>query len=103
MYGSSQGVTDGSAKWVLNDKVISKTYNKKATGCVMHDPTQEIKKHQNSARFVNDVTLLHNAERFDTEAMCIMNLIQTDVNLHGSSMSGENQALKMKMNFQKTT
>eukprot|EP00957_Ditylum_brightwellii_P088633 6750892-Ditylum_brightwellii.AAC.1 len=33
MYGSGQGTTYGLAKWMLNDNVISKTYNKKATGC----------------------------------------------------------------------
>eukprot|EP00957_Ditylum_brightwellii_P002362 181156-Ditylum_brightwellii.AAC.1 len=62
MYGSGQGATDGPAKWTFKDNVIAKTYNKKATGCRMHDPTKSIMKKQNSVRFMDDVTKLHNTE-----------------------------------------
>eukprot|EP00957_Ditylum_brightwellii_P192176 14629170-Ditylum_brightwellii.AAC.1 len=62
MYGSGQGTTGGRAKWTFKDNVITKTYNKKVTDCRMNDPTKSIIKKQNSARFVDDVTKLHNAK-----------------------------------------
>eukprot|EP00957_Ditylum_brightwellii_P046356 3518143-Ditylum_brightwellii.AAC.2 len=83
MFGAGQGATDGPAKWTLTDNIIAKTYNKKATGCTLHDPTKEIVKKQNSAQFVDDVIKLHNNKNFDTDAQTIMEQIQKDVNLHG--------------------
>eukprot|EP00957_Ditylum_brightwellii_P170118 12949025-Ditylum_brightwellii.AAC.1 len=49
MFGLGQEATDGPAKWTLLDNIKTKTYNKKAHGCTMHDPTKTIQKKQNSA------------------------------------------------------
>eukprot|EP00957_Ditylum_brightwellii_P047520 3609056-Ditylum_brightwellii.AAC.1 len=83
MYGSGQGATDGPVKWTLKDNGITKTYNKKAPDCRMHNPRKSIQKKQNSARFMDDATKLHNVERFDIKATKLMHQNQTDVNLHG--------------------
>eukprot|EP00957_Ditylum_brightwellii_P139103 10602567-Ditylum_brightwellii.AAC.2 len=47
-YGPGQGVCDAGAKLNYTDSIIKRAYNKKATGCELVDPKQEIYIKQNS-------------------------------------------------------
>ena len=58
-YGVGQGATDAGTKWIYTENIITRAYNKKAIGCRVTDPKEEIQHKQNAVTFVDDKTLLH--------------------------------------------
>eukprot|EP00957_Ditylum_brightwellii_P034193 2591338-Ditylum_brightwellii.AAC.1 len=83
IYGSSQRATDSPTKWNLTDNIIAKAYSKKSKGRILKDPTKTMVKKQFSARYVDDITKLHNNSKVDIAAVDLMHQIQHDVNLQG--------------------
>eukprot|EP00957_Ditylum_brightwellii_P068377 5190977-Ditylum_brightwellii.AAC.1 len=52
IHRTGQGATNSPPKLILNDNLIAKAYGKKAKGCIMHDPTQQLIKKQYSFRYL---------------------------------------------------
>eukprot|EP00957_Ditylum_brightwellii_P183859 14004662-Ditylum_brightwellii.AAC.1 len=82
-YGSGQGTCDTGTKWNYTDSIITRAYNKKATGCEPVNPKQEICIKQNSVKFVDDNTLLHNLLQIDISLQTLMHHVQHNASLWG--------------------
>eukprot|EP00957_Ditylum_brightwellii_P019286 1454720-Ditylum_brightwellii.AAC.1 len=44
LHGTVQGATDSPLKWNFNNNILANAYNKKAHGCMLHNPTGKLKK-----------------------------------------------------------
>jgi hypothetical protein len=60
-YGLGQGATDGGAGWTSVSNIVIKSHNKKAHGSTIADPANTIKVKRSADMFVDDTTLVVNA------------------------------------------
>eukprot|EP00957_Ditylum_brightwellii_P169351 12889925-Ditylum_brightwellii.AAC.1 len=63
--GIRQGPTDAPPGHTFNSDVCQKCYDKKAKGCIIRDPMQQLIQHRNLDQNVDDTTKQHNASRYN--------------------------------------
>ena len=59
LYGVGQGATDAPTGWLLVSTILSRYYNQKAIGCILHDPTNTSWVTWKHVMFVDDTYLIH--------------------------------------------
>eukprot|EP00957_Ditylum_brightwellii_P068277 5184055-Ditylum_brightwellii.AAC.1 len=81
VHGMGQGPCDTPSKWTCMVNPSLKSFNKKAKGCLITDPTRSISIKENAKMYVDDNKMVHNNKRFDSTAKELMNYVDHDVNL----------------------
>eukprot|EP00957_Ditylum_brightwellii_P173853 13235765-Ditylum_brightwellii.AAC.1 len=91
VFGIGQGLTDSPSGWLFISNVILKCYTQLAKGCILQDPTEMISMPTHADMFVNDNTLMHNAQSFSAPTWLIINNKQHDTEIWGRLLwvSGE--------------
>ena len=79
LYGIGQGATDAPTGWLLVSTILSRYYNKKATGTILQDPTGQYRTQWKHVMFVDDTYLIHSSTDPSAPLSTIEALVQNDV------------------------
>eukprot|EP00957_Ditylum_brightwellii_P102562 7816947-Ditylum_brightwellii.AAC.1 len=68
IHGVGQGPCDAPSKWTCTINTPLKCYDDNAKGCVIQDPTGQIKCKQNAKTYVNNNKTMHNNGQINATA-----------------------------------
>ena len=79
LYGIGQGATDAPTGWLLVSTILSRYYNKKATGTILRDPTGRYRTQWKHVMFVDNTYLIYSSNDPSVTLSTIEALVQQDV------------------------
>ena len=80
ILGIGQGATDASAGWLLITTLLSKMYDKTASGYEIISPDGELKFAWTHTMFVDDTYLIHTLNTSGTTIPQLQHIVQQDLN-----------------------
>lgn len=80
IYGIGQGATDAPAGWLLLSTILSKIYDRYASGCKLSNPTKDTHVHWTHTMFVDDTYLIHATSQKSASVTELKTIVQKDLN-----------------------
>eukprot|EP00957_Ditylum_brightwellii_P187452 14275985-Ditylum_brightwellii.AAC.1 len=76
-----QGLYDAPSKWTCTINTPLKCYDDNAKGCVIQDPSGQIKCKQSAKMYVDDNKTMHNNGQNNAAAVKLMEFVDHDINI----------------------
>eukprot|EP00957_Ditylum_brightwellii_P191378 14571037-Ditylum_brightwellii.AAC.2 len=81
VHSVGQGPCNAPSKWTCTINAPLRCYDKFAHGCIIKDPTNQLKSKHNAKMYVDNNKTMHNNGIYDTTAAELMQFVDKVINL----------------------